>query len=106
MAQKRTKKSIKRKRRLAALKGWRTRRANQKKKKQKKVKHEKPKRDEKKEIQRFINALEESPGKPKLQATFERHYGESGFNFELENEILKVSISTKKTRGKKFSVRG
>lgn len=61
---------------------------------------------EQEKIQRFIDALEETSEKGKLQTTFKRHYGESGFNFDLENEILKVSISTKKTRGKKFSVRG
>lgn len=40
-----------------------------------------------------------------LQVLVHKHYGEPGFNFDLErNEILKVSINTTKTR-KKFSVR-
>ena len=39
-----------------------------------------------------------------LEILFQRHYGQEGYSFDLDNNILKVSISTTKTR-KKFSVR-
>lgn len=43
--------------------------------------------------------------KRSLQNLVHKHYGEPGYDFNLErNEILKVSINTTKTR-KKFSVR-
>ena len=91
------------KRSEAAKKAWRTRKRKQREKENKR----KEKLENKKEkLDEFIKALEDSPGNERLKTLFDRHYGEKGFKFEIENEILKVSISTKKTRGKKFSVRG
>ena len=99
---KKKKKRINKKRSEAAKKGWRTRRRRQREKDRK----HKSKDTKKRELDEFIMALEDSPGNDRLKTLYERHYGEKGFKFEIENEILKVSISTKKTRGKKFSVRG
>jgi hypothetical protein len=54
------------------------------------------------QIDRFIEELDS----PAMEALFGRHYGTKGFDFELDpdEEILKVSISTDRTR-KTFSVR-
>ena len=46
--------------------------------------------------------IEDTP--ENIQTLFDRHYAEPGYRFEVEREILKISISTTKTR-KKFSVR-
>ena len=90
-----------RRRSAAAKKGWKTRRARAHK--------DKPRVEEDKKTAQMVLAFLSRADvpenrRPQLESLIENNFGKKGFDFDVSGGILKISISTKKTR-KKFSVR-
>ena len=99
-----SRKSIDRKRSLAAKKGWVTRRRHERERK-KEIEEQKTTAYTIEHLLGFVDKAEIPDERQQaVETLINRYYGVKGYNFDFDGAVLKISISTTKTR-KKFSVR-